>query len=430
VLTVGITAGATPAELAKICDDCAPRVLFVHESLEATARAADLGADVRIVVIGRDYDEWLASARPVRPEVDPSRTEAAWLQYTSGSTGVPKGAVISQHTRVLQYLVSAAEYGFFTPRDHHLVIGSLAHGIGSGKALTTLFGGGACSLAPMFHPERIVRMIGSRQITTTIIAPAHLRALLELPDATLARADLTSLRGLICGGAPLSQATKEEAIERIGDGILWEDYGSTEVPVIASLHPEDQLRKHQSVGRPYLGNSIVLLDGEGQAVAPGEVGELHVRSPYVFLGYWKRPEETAAAFRGRYYRTGDLARIDDEGYIYLLDRVHDRILSGGYTVSAREVEDVIADHPSIADVAVFGVPDDVSGEAVRAAIVVRPGDELPDGDLLAFCEQRLSLYKRPKWIDRMEQLPRGPTGKVLRTELRDPFWVGRDRSIG
>jgi long-chain acyl-CoA synthetase len=427
VLVASISPSALPVEVARICGDCDPRVLFVHPSLEKTA--LDAGLDARIVLLDAGYEELLARARPEAPQLERDPGDACWLQYTSGTTGSAKGAIIGQSGRALQYLVNTLEYNCFGPDDHHLAVTQLAHGIGAGKSLGTLAAGGTVTIAPIFHPERVVRMIGERGITNTILVPSHLRAILDLGAETIRRYDTSSLRALVVGGAALSQASKENVIEIFGDGILYEDYGSTEVPVISTQDPEDQLRKHQSVGKGYLGNRIRLLDDAGEPTPEGEIGELHVDSPYTFLGYWNRPEETAAAFRGDYYRTGDLARIDEDGFIYLLDRIHDTIMSGGFTVHAREIEEVLAAHPRVSEVAVFGVPDDALGEVPRAVVVLTPGADIEDGELAAHCAGELSMQKRPRVIELAESLPRGPTGKILRRQLREPFWAGRDRAI-
>jgi long-chain acyl-CoA synthetase len=195
------------------------------------------------------------------------------------------------------------------------------------------------------------------------------------------------------------------------------------------LHPEDHVRKEQSSGRPTFGTVVSVHDEDDVELGPGETGELHGHTNTTFLGYWKRPEETAAAMHDGKFRTGDMARIDEEGYIYLLDRLNDKIISGGFALYAREIEEALARHPAVAEVVAFGVPDEQLGEAVRAAVVLSDGKALAPDELEAFCARELTAYKRPKWIDVTESLPRGSTGKIQRRVLRDPYWEGFERRI-
>jgi long-chain acyl-CoA synthetase len=427
VIVSAVTPAATAADLAVICEDSGARVLFVHASLEETARMAELDVE-RTIVIGGDYDAWLAESPVARPELPDAQTEICWLQYTSGTTGKPKGVMVSHHGKVVHYLANGIEYRF-SETDRHLAVGSLAHGVTSGKAINHLYVGATVTLTGIFHPERIVRTVETQQITTMMMVPSHLKAILELGPETLGRYDTSSLRTIVVGGAPCAQATKELAIERFGEGVLIEDYGSTELGLISMLFPHDHLTRRQSVGQPAFGVEVKLLDEDGNAVPTGEIGEMYVRSPSMFLGYWQRPEETDAAMRDGFYKTGDVARLDEDGYIYLLDRLNDKIISGGFNVYAREIEEALARHPAVAEVVAFGVPDEQLGEAVRAAVVLSAGTELAPSELEAHCAQELTAYKRPRWIDVMDSLPKNSTGKIQRRALRDPYWVGQDRRI-
>jgi long-chain acyl-CoA synthetase len=435
---IGLAAGGTPCvsisptasapELAAICEDSEARVLIVHPSLEEHARAAGLDGIERTIVIGPDYDAWLADSRPHAPAVDPRHTEIAWLQYTSGTTGKPKGAAIDHHSKPFHYISKCQEYGF-DQTDHHLVIGPLAHGGSSGKALGFSFIGAEVTVAPIFHPERILRIIESRRITTVATVPGQLKALLGLGPETLARYDLSSLRTISVGSAPCSQALKLEAIATFGEGMLYEDYGSTELSLISVTQPADHVRKPQSSGQPILGTILKVVDDDGQPVAPGEIGELYGKTTSMFLRYWNRPEETAAALEDGFFKTGDMGKIDEDGFLYLLDRMNDKIITGGFTVFAREIEEKLAQHPAVAEVVAFGVPDEQLGEAIRAAVTLSDGLSLAPDELQAYCASELTSYKRPKWIDVQDALPRNATGKIQRRALRDPFWEGRERRI-
>ena len=424
-----VNARATPAELAHIVNDSEARLLFVHSSLEEVARSAQLNTVEHIVVIGREYDGWIAQAKPVRPAVRPDEWETFCIPYTAGTTGKPKGVLLSHRSRVLTFFGMGVEYGCFTPDDRALAIAPLFHGAGFAFTVAPIFFGGYAAIMPKFDPELVLRLLDKHQITNAFMVPTHFASLFSLGDKTLARHKAGSLRTLISNAAPLSQAMKERIVTHFGEGVLFEIYGSTEASIVSSLYPADQLRKEQCVGMPFPCTTVRLLDEEGHEVALGEVGELYSSSPYLFNGYWNQPEETAAGFRDGYFSAGDLARQDDEGYIYLVDRKRDMIVSGGVNIYPREIEEALLRHPAVSEVAVFGVPDDYWGEAVRAAVVLRPGQTASEKALLEFCTQSLSRYKRPKAIDFAASLPKNAAGKTLRRNLREPFWAGRATRI-
>jgi long-chain acyl-CoA synthetase len=222
---------------------------------------------------------------------------------------------------------------------------------------------------------------------------------------------------------------KERIVGHFGEGLLFECYGSTEGGIVSNLRPPDQLRKEQSVGLPFAVTEVRLLDEAGAEVPPGEVGELYSRSPYLFSGYWQRPAEAEATLRDGWFSAGDLARRDEEGYLYLVDRKDDRIVSGGVNVYPREVEEVLLRHPAVVEAAVFGVPDERWGEAIRAALVVAAADGPSAEEIMEFCRLELAGYKLPKSVEFLTALPRNASGKILRRELREPHWRGRDRRV-
>jgi long-chain acyl-CoA synthetase len=424
-----VNSRAAPAELAHVANDSEARVLFVHSSLEEAARSADLETVERFVVVGGDYEDWLAQARPVRPAGSFEEWDPFCIPYTAGTTGRPKGVLLSHRSRVLTFFAMGVEYGCFTADDRALAIAPLFHGAGFAFTVAPIFFGGFCAILPRFDPELVLRLLGEHRITNAFMVPTHFAALFALGEEALGRYDTRTLRTLISNAAPLSQVMKERIVAHFGEGVLFEIYGSTEGGIVSSLPPADQLRKEQCVGLPFPCTTVRLLDPAGEEVAPGEVGELYSRSPYLFNGYWNRPEETAACFRDGFFSAGDLARRDDEGYIYLVDRKTDMIVSGGVNIYPREVEEVLARHPAVGDVAVFGVPDDYWGEAVRAAVVLRPGQAASEEMLLEFCTQSLARYKRPKAIDFATALPKNAAGKTLRRDLRERFWAGRERRV-
>jgi long-chain acyl-CoA synthetase len=408
----------TAPEAAYIANDSGARVLFVHESLEEVARAAELETVERIVLIGGDYEELIGSASTTAPEVAVSETDAFCISYTSGTTGNPKGAVLSHRSRTLTFYAMAAEYGCYSPDDRALAIAPLYHGAGFAYAVAPIFFGGTCEILPRFEPERVLAVIDEARMTNAFFVPTHFHAIFGLDDQILQRYKAESLRTIIANAAPLPQVTKERIVEYFGEGLLHETYGSTEAGLVSNLRPPDQLRKQQCVGLPFPCTLVRLRDDEGGAVAPGEVGELFSASPSLFSGYWGMPEATAETFRGGWLSVGDMARQDEEGYIYLVDRKKDIIISGGVNVYPREIEEVLLTHPNVAEAAVVGQPDDYWGETVRAVVVLGSAAEASEAELLDHCGARLARYKLPKSFSFVEALPRNAAGKILKRELR------------
>jgi len=424
-----VNARANPSELAYVCDDAEAKVLFVHASLEETARAAELATVERMIVIGGDYEDWLALGSARAPDMRLEEWDDFLLPYTAGTTGRAKGVRLSHRARVLTFFAMAVEYGCYSPDDRAVAIAPLFHGGGFSFCAATIFFGGSCVIAPRFDAEETLRLLSEQHATTVFMVPTHFSAIFALGQETLRRYSVTALRGLISNAAPLSQVMKERIVEHFGGGLLFESYGSTEASLITTLRPADQLRKEQCVGLPFPATELRLVGEAGDEVSAGDVGEVLVRSPYLFNGYWNRPEDTDRALRDGFFATGDLGRHDEEGYLYLVDRKHDKIVSGGVNIYPREVEEVLIRHPAVLEAAVFGVPDDYWGEAVHAVVATRSGAALSETDLLAFAEASLARYKLPKAVEFAEALPRNAAGKLLRRELREPFWAGRDRRI-
>jgi long-chain acyl-CoA synthetase len=423
-----LNARSKPGEVTAACNDAEARVLFVHRSLEEVARSADLATVERIVVVGGDYEDWLAGARPVRPAERHEEWKTFLIPYTTGTTGAPKGVLIPHRSRVLLLHAMGVEYGGFGPQTRSLGVAPFSHVLSFTWALAPVFFGGTCTIAPIFHPELALRTIAEKRLTHAFLVPTHFNALFALGDEALRRHPTPDLRVLASGAAPLGQSSKEWIVAHFGE-VLYESYGSTEAGMVAKLNPPDQLRKQSCVGLPFSVTEIRLLDEDGAEVEPGEIGEVFSRSPFHFNGYWKQPEQTAAHFRDGFLSVGDLGRLDDEGYLYLVDRKDDKIVSGGVNVHPREVENVLADHPAVAEAAAFAVPDPYLGEAIRVSVALRPGASADADALREFCSRRLPRHKRPQAIDIVEHLPRTPAGKILRRELREPFWAGHERRI-
>jgi long-chain acyl-CoA synthetase len=414
------------AEAAAACADCGARVLFAHPAAAAAVSAAGTdaaGGLERTILIDAGYEDWLRSQRPAADADLPPGGDAApfTLVYSSGTTGRPKGILISHRSRVLTFHAMAMEYGCFGPDDRFLALAPMAHGAGFAFAMAPLYFGARVDVPPRFDPEDVLRRLSGDGITGVFVVPTILRDLFALPPAVLDRhrGRFPRLRAIISNAAALPQALKEWAVEYFGDGLLHETYGSTEAGIVTNIRPRDLLRKPDSVGLPFATTEVRLLDDGGRDVQAGEVGELYSRSPYLFNGYWNQPALTAECARaGGWLSAGDLARRDADGYYTIVDRKKDMVISGGINIYPREIEDVLARHPAVRESAVVGVPDDRWGERLRACIVLAPGATASADAIVEHCRGALAAYKVPREIRFVAELPRNSGGKVLKRELR------------
>jgi long-chain acyl-CoA synthetase len=270
----------------------------------------------------------------------------------------------------------------------------------------------------------MMETIQSIRATNTYMVPTHFAALFAMGEAAR-RYDVSSLKAVVSGTAPLAQSMKERVIDFFGEGRLYERYGCTETSIVTALRPADQLRKVQCVGQPLPATQIMVLGEDGAELPRGEVGELACTSPYMFSGYLNMPEATSKAMRGDWFVTGDLARMDEEGFLYLVDRKNDLIITGGENVYPREVEEVLLAHPAVRECAVVGLPHPYWGEAVTAFVALREGMNATGADLVEACRASLSRYKAPKEVRFVAALPRNSMGKVLRRGLRDEGGASR-----
>jgi acyl-CoA synthetase (AMP-forming)/AMP-acid ligase II len=408
----------SPPEIAGICNDARAKVLFLDEDSAQALDGTTFDTVERTIVIERELEGWLSKANAgiALPTVDEWETFA--IPYTSGTTGKPKGVLVPNRSRAISILGMAVEYGCYSPDDRFLAIAPMCHGAGMIFALAPIFTGGYAEIMDKFDPEAVMRTLKDEHMTGFFGVPTHFSVIFSLEKAILERNRPEALRTLISNAAPLPQAMKETLVEFFGPGLLHETYGSTEAGIVTNLRPADQLRKQQCVGQPIACTQVKVLDQKGDICKPDEVGELYSISPYLFNGYYDRPEETADAFHDGWVTVGDMARRDDEGHIYIVDRKKDMVISGGVNIYPREVEEVLFTHPDIQDVAVIGVPDEKWGEHLKAFIVARADAALDVQTVIGFCDGRISGMKIPKDIEFIDQVPRNPTGKVLKTALR------------
>ncbi|GAB3477008.1 long-chain-fatty-acid--CoA ligase [Nocardiopsis coralliicola] len=406
------TAAATVAEAAA----SSPAVRTVLAFGAAGPGAAAEGPAAAL----EDYEKALAAAPgPVdAPEVDGS--SPAFIMYTSGTTGRPKGAVLTHHNLLMHAFSNMVHLGVQPDDRVWLAAAPLFHIAGLSGFLPTLLLGGHTVVLPSgrFDPAAAVDVLERERVTGCFFVPTQWQAICAVPG--IAGRDLSALSRISWGAAPASTALLRTMLETFPQASMSTAFGQTECcPVTTLLRGEDALRKIGSVGTAMANVELRVVDDAMNDVARGEVGEIVYRSPMVMRGYWNKPAETAEAFRGGWFHSGDLVREDEDGYLYVVDRKKDMIISGGENIYCAEVEDALAGHPGVGEVAVVGVPHPRWGETPLAVVVAAGGAEPPDAEALrAWCGDRLARYKQPRHVAVLPELPRNPSGKVLKTELR------------
>lgn len=391
------------------------------------AISADLqrSLDDRIFVIDgddastpRSLAALIELGRPVPPRVSISPEDILYVGYTSGTTGAPKGALISHRAVVSGFLYKALAYGL-TDRDVTINAGPYWHSAPRDFAALAIYLGGTAIVPTRFEPEQYLALVERFRATNAFVVPTMLQRLVTCPS--LDSRDTSSLRCLISGGAPLPTPVKERVFSAFGP-ILTEFYGATEARIITTISATELLTRERSVGRPAQDVELRILDQEGKDVPVGEVGEVFFRGPGLLSGYWRDPERTAAAHREDWFTLGDIGRLDADGYLYLVDRKQDMIISGGENIYPNDVEECLLRHPAVSGAAVVGAPDEQWGEIVVAYVVPADGTRPHAEELIAFCGERLPSYMKPRRIEFCNELPVNPTGKVMRRSLREKEW--------
>jgi long-chain acyl-CoA synthetase len=359
-----------------------------------------------------------------------SDDDLAWLFYTSGTTGRPKGAMLTHANLTFMAVGWVADLMHLEPEDVALHAAPLTHGAGFHSLALTLKAASQVILEPhRFEAENFCATVANRKITNTWLVPTQIKLLLNYPD--LDKWDLSSLKWLLYGGAPMYIEDLKQALTRIGP-VLVQLYGQGETPMTATyLRPQEHVvdrsesRRLSSCGHTRSGIDVRILSENDIELPRGKTGEICVHGPTVMKGYWERPEATAEALRGGWLHTGDVGYMDEQGYVYILDRTKDMIISGGSNIYPREVEEVLLRHPAISEVCVLGVPDEFWGEAVKAVVVLKPQAEVTAEEIIIFAGQHMSSYKKPKSVDFVAELPKSSYGKVLKRELRDRYVAGQ-----
>ncbi len=375
------------------------------------------------------YEALIEGSSGAAPSVQVRPEDPFALMYTSGTTGKPKGAVRNHEGNALIALATAVEFRF-SRDDTALLVMPMCHANSLYFGLTFMYLGATVVVDDhkSFDPEALLATLAREKVTFTSLVPTHYVMMIDLPAGVKAKYDLSSVGRLLVSSAPARRDTKLAILELFPNGRLFELYGSTEAGWVTILRPDEQLDHLGSVGREWAGSgAIKLLDDQGREVGDGEVGELYSRTAYVFSGYWKNAQKTQECFKGPWCSVGDMARRDEHGFIHLVDRKSNMIISGGENIYPSEVEAVLAAHPAVQDVAVIGVPDAKWGEAVQAVVVPRPGQQPGERELLDWCRDRIAGFKRPRSVLFVGErdLPRTATGKIQHRVLRDRIAAGR-----
>jgi long-chain acyl-CoA synthetase len=408
-------------EVAYHLSDSGARVMVGwHGFKEALTGGCELAGAQAIEVVPGEFDGLLARAEPVAQITERAPGDAAVIVYTSGTTGTPKGALLT-HANLLAGAQTGTELIDAKPEGVSLAALPLFHIFGLNSIMNTAFySRGLMTLVARFEPEKVLEVMERDRVTTFGGVPTMYMALLH--DPAREQHDVSSLDICVSGGAPMPVEVLHGFDEAFGTKVL-EGFGLSETTGMGSFNLPSRERKPGSIGLPVGGTEIRILDDDGNEVPQGERGEIVMRGPFVMSGCWGRDEATAEAIRAGWFYTGDIGSADEDGYLYVVDRKKDLILRGGYNVYPRELEEVIYAHPDVLEAAVVGVPDASLGEEVGAAISLRPGSTETAASLQEYVKERVAAYKYPRWVWFVDELPKGPTGKILKRQIERP--VGR-----
>jgi acyl-CoA synthetase (AMP-forming)/AMP-acid ligase II len=444
VVPVPLNYRLAPAEWRYILDDAGAKLLIAAGDYPQAVDSirGELATVERFVALDgaagagwEDYHSWIdgqpaaAPDRPITPDHD------LFQLYTSGTTGHPKGAILTHRAATAHLAQIGLDHNIRTG-ERVLLVAPIFHvAAANAAAFPCVQAGGCLYIQADFNPAEVVRALSEERIGLAIFVPAMIQTCLTaVPGVEQRRYD--DLRLIHYGASPISEQTLRRAME-VFQCDFSQGYGMTEmtaaITILSAADHRRALAERRglllSAGRPTVGTEVRIVDPEDNPLPNGTIGEVIARGPQIMKGYWKRPEATAEALRGGWMHTGDAGILDDEGYLYIQDRVKDMIVSGGENVYPRVVEEALFQHPAIADVAVIGVPDERWGESVKAVVVLRAGMAASAEEIIDFCRGRLGGFERPRSVDFVEALPRTPSGKVLKRTLREPYWAGHGRRV-
>jgi len=445
VIPVPLNYRLAPPEMLYIINDAACKTVFSEAEFipGLDTVKSEFNSAEQFISVGTDedfegwtaYSNWLGEDDS-DPEVAIEESEQVYQMYTSGTTGHPKGAMIS-HRNVdqnIQMVTLHATLG--VGQDRNLIVAPMYHAAAALTVMTMVNMGSTLVILAEFDPVDVVDKLEQERITMSTLVPAMIQAcLVHVPD--LAERDLSCLNRITYGASPIAQETLQAGMEKFGCDFN-QGFGMTELTCLAStLTPEVHRRAAEgdthlllSAGRAVSGTEIIIADDNDNEVPRGSVGEILVKGPHVMMGYWNKPEATEKTLRGGWMHSGDAAYMDEEGFIYIQDRIKDMIVSGAENIYPAEIESVLFEHPAVADAAVVGIPDEKFGEAVLALLVLKQGESVDAETIEAFCRERLAGYKIPRQVEFIDEMPRNASGKVLKRELREPYWEGVERRVG
>jgi long-chain acyl-CoA synthetase len=405
-------------EVAFYLRDSGAKLLFAWHGFAADAEsgAQDAGAEC-ILVTPEEFPDAVGAAPVVADIAATDATDTAVILYTSGTTGTPKGAELTHGNLARNAEISCSLFGL---GDEAVTLGALPlfHSFGQTCGMNaTIASGGTLTLIPRFDPAKALEIIERDRVNVFQGVPTMYGAILHLPDRE--RYDTSTLRVCVSGGSALPVELLR-GVEQAFNCTILEGYGLSETSPVASFNHPDRERKPGSIGTPIEGVEMKVVDDDGNEVAPGDVGEIVIRGHNLMKGYWNRPDATADAIRDGWFHTGDMARIDEDGYFFIVDRKKDMIIRGGYNVYPREIEEVLYEHPAVREAAVIGMPDEEYGEEVGAAITLKDGASASATELRDFVKGQVAAYKYPRHVWFVEELPKGPTGKILKREIAPP----------
>ncbi|MCY1266791.1 3-[(3aS,4S,7aS)-7a-methyl-1,5-dioxo-octahydro-1H-inden-4-yl]propanoyl:CoA ligase [compost metagenome] len=429
------------AEIVYSLDDSGTSVLIVDDAFkELGARAAAESKSVRTLIYAGDgdtpqgmlsYETLLADAQPVE-DVRRGGDSLLGIFYTGGTTGFPKGVMLS-HNNVAFSAMASVTKGVFGDGERFLHAMPMFHLADYWAMNGLFFSGGSHIVLPSFVPQTVLETIARERVTQTLLAPTMIQMLLDWRDGhpQAAALDLSSLSMICYGASPITAALLERARQAFPSAEFFQGYGMTELAPLATTLPAEHHvgSKMYSAGRPGACVEVRIVDSEDREVPRGSLGEIVVRGPNVMLGYWNRLEATVEVLRDGWMHTGDGGYMDEEGFVYVCDRLKDMIISGGENIYSAEVENAIASHPAVAQSAVIGIPSDRWGETVHAVIVLKPGASATQDEIVTHCRERIAGYKVPRSLEFRDALPLSGVGKVLKTELRKPFWANQKRGV-
>ncbi len=384
-----------------------------------------------------DYEKLISAGPDQWEDAHVQPEDLAWLFYTSGTTGLPKGAMLTHRNLLAMTMNFYADIcPGFGPDDAILHAAPLSHGSGLyalpniGKAAANIF-----LESKSFDPELAFKTIQEYRVTNMFAAPTMVKLMAESPAAD--RYDHSSLRALNYGGAPMLVEDLKEAMVKLGPCLV-QLFGQAESPMTITYLPHrdhvrdgtpEQMKRLASAGFPRTDVEVKIFDPEDKELPPGEMGEIVTRSDLVMEGYWRNPEATADTIKNGWLHTGDMGYMDESGYLFIMDRSKDMIISGGENIYPREIEEVLVGHPAIREVAVIGIPDPQWGEAIKAVVALLPGTSATEEELISFCKDNIASYKKPKSIDFVGELPKNNYGKILKRQLRARYWEGKERKV-